>query len=65
MDIKTYCRVSSLLFTIVAFAHLARLIYGWSIQVDGVTIPLFVSLFGSVVPGGLAYWGFRESQAAG
>jgi hypothetical protein len=64
MDIKTYCRVSALLFTIVALAHLARLVNGWSIQVEGLFIPLYVSVIGFMVPGGLAFLGFRESRRA-
>jgi ABC-type methionine transport system permease subunit len=63
MNIKTYCRVSALLFTIVAIAHLTRLISGWPIQVNGAVIPLNVSWVGFVIAGGLATWGFRESRA--
>jgi hypothetical protein len=62
MNIKTYCGVSALLFALVALVHLTRLIYGWSIQVDGSTIPIAVSWAGLIIPGALAAWGFRESQ---
>jgi len=54
MNIRTYCRVSAIIFVLVALAHLARLIYSSSIIIDGETIPMFVSWIGFVVPGALA-----------
>ncbi len=62
MNKLAYCRISAVLFMIVALAHLTRLMTGWPIQVNGVTIPLVLSLFGFIVPGGLAFWGLRESR---
>jgi len=64
MNIKTYCVLSALLFTLVALAHLVRLINGWPVQVGGMTVPMTVSWFGLAVTAGLAFWGFRESRAA-
>ena len=65
MSIRTYCRVTAIVFTVVALVHLARLIYGASIVIDGQTIPMLASWVGLIVPGGLAFWGFRESRGAG
>jgi len=65
MNIKAYCRVSAIIFAVVALAHLARLFYGWSVIIDAATIPMFVSWMGLVVTGGLAYWGFQGSRGAG
>ena len=65
MKFRTYCRVSAVIFVVVALAHLARVIYGSSIVIDGETIPIFVSWIGFVVPGALAYWGFQGAQSAG
>lgn len=62
MNIRTYCRVSAIIFVVVALAHLARLIYSSSITIDGATIPMFVSWIGFIVPGALAYWGFQGAQ---
>jgi hypothetical protein len=67
MGHKTYCTVSGVLFALVAIAHLLRIGYGMSIQVDGYGVPMFVSWFGLLVPAGLAFWAFwitRESSAA-
>jgi hypothetical protein len=65
MSIRTYCRVSAIVFTVVALAHLTRLINGASIVIDGQTIPMLASWVGLIVPGGLAYWGFRGSRGTG
>ena len=65
MNIRTYCRVSAIIFVLVALAHLARLIFSSSLIIDGATIPMFVSWVGLVVPGALAYWGFQGAQRAG
>ncbi len=64
MNIKAYCRVSAIIFAVVALAHLARLFYGWSVIIDAATIPMFVSWVGLVVTGGLAYWGFQGARGA-
>ena len=65
MNISTYCRVSAIVFTAAALAHLARLIYGASVVIDGQTIPMLASWLGLIIPGGLAFWGFRGSRGAG
>ncbi len=65
MNIRTYCRVSAIVFTVVALAHLARLIYGSPITIDGEAIPMFASGVGLIGPGALAYWGFQGAQGTG
>lgn len=56
---KRYCAVSGALFALVAVAHLLRIVYGMSVQIDGHVVPMFVSWVGCVVPAGLAVWAFR------
>jgi hypothetical protein len=60
MNTRAYCGVSATIFTVVALAHLTRLFYGWSIQVDDVDVPMIASWMGLIIPAGLALWGFRE-----
>lgn len=64
MNIRTYCRVSAIVFTVVALAHLARLIYGSSIVIDGEAIPMLASWMGLIVSAGLAFWGFSGARGA-
>ncbi len=64
MGYKNYCVVSGVLFSLVALAHLFRIIYGMSVQVDDYAVPMYVSWVGLVVPAGLAFWAFRISRPA-
>ncbi len=61
---KDYCLVSGVLFALVALAHLLRILYGMSVQVDQMDVPMFVSWIGLVVPGALAVWAFRINRAS-
>lgn len=61
MEYKNYCVVSGVLFSLVSIAHLLRIVYGMSIQVDEYLVPMFVSWVGLLVPAGLAFWSFRIS----
>lgn len=62
MGYKRYCTISGTLFSLVAGAHLLRVVYGMSIQVDGYDIPMLVSWIGFAVPAVLAAWAFRISR---
>lgn len=59
MGHKEYCIVSGMLFALVALAHLLRIVYGMSVQVDEFAVPMLVSWVGFTVPGVLAVWAFR------
>lgn len=58
MAYKRYCLVSGALFSLVAVAHLTRIIFGWPISVDDMMIPMAFSWLGLIVPGALAGWAF-------
>ena len=62
MKRDAYCTVSAVLFTVVALAHMARLLSGWPVEVGGAVIPMSVSWAGLIVPGALAVWGFRSAS---
>lgn len=62
MGYKEYCVVSGVLFSLVALAHLLRIAYGVSIQVDEFAVPMLASWIGLCVPGALAVWAFRTSR---
>jgi len=59
MAYRTYCVVSGVLLSLVAVAHLLRIIYGMPIVVDTYDVPMAMSWFGFVVPAALAFWAFR------
>mgnify|MGYP001817078983 CR=1 FL=1 len=53
-----YPVVSGLLFCFVAIAHLLRIFFGASVQVDDYLVPMAVSYVGFIVPAALAFWAF-------
>lgn len=63
MGLKEYCVVSGILFSLVALAHLLRIVFGMPVQVDDFEVPMLVSWVGLVVPAGLAIWAFRISRS--
>ena len=61
MSIPIYLRVSALIFGLVALAHLVRLVAAWPVTIAGAEVPVFISLFGFLIPGVLAYFGITLS----
>jgi len=59
MGHREYCIVSGVLFTLVALAHLLRVVNGMSITVDDYAVPMAISWVGTIVPAALAVWAFR------
>jgi len=58
MSRKIYLLVCSMVYFVVAAAHLTRLIFGWEIAIAGWTVPQWVSVPGLILPGVLSTWGF-------
>ena len=52
--------VAATLFLVVAIIHLLRIIFGWQVEIGGLSIPFWVSLLGVLVAGALAYFGFTR-----
>lgn len=65
MSIKQYCIVSGVLFSLVAGAHLLRIINGASVQVEQYMVPMTFSWVGFILPAALAFSAFRLSRTRG
>jgi hypothetical protein len=65
MGHKGYCIASGTLFSLVALAHLLRIVYGSTIQIDEVSVPMLASWIGMIIPASLAIWAFRISKQTG
>ena len=50
------------ILALVAVVHLVRLLAGWSASVNGIDIPMWVSVVALVVAGGLALGLWRENS---
>jgi hypothetical protein len=57
MKTKNYLIVSTVIFTIVAVAHLIRLTMGWPAVLGTWNVPLSVSLVAVLVSASVAIWG--------
>jgi len=58
MKKRTYFITVSTVFVVVATVHFLRIVYGWPLEVGGLSIPMWVSWFGVIFIGSLAYHGF-------
>jgi hypothetical protein len=54
--------IAIFVFSLVAIAHLLRLVFQAEVLVGGATIPMSVSVVGLIVPGALAVALWREAQ---
>ncbi len=61
-DNKPFTAIAIAVFGLVAFVHLLRLLFDWYVVVAGVSIPMWVSALGLVVPAGLAAMLWREMR---
>jgi multisubunit Na+/H+ antiporter MnhC subunit len=59
---KPFTLIAIVVFSLVSILHLARLILGWEILVNGVIIPLWLSGIGFIIAGGLAAMLWRETR---
>lgn len=59
---KTGSMLAILLFTLVAVAHLLRLVMGLEVTVDGWNVPQWISVGGVIVPAVIAILLWRESR---
>jgi hypothetical protein len=59
---KTGTLLAIIVFTIVAVAHLLRLVDGTQIVVGNTIIPMWVSFVGVLVPGLIAFLLWKETR---
>lgn len=59
---KPFITIAVVLFTLIAILHLLRLFAGWEITVVGFVIPVWWSVIGLVIAGGLALMLWREAR---
>lgn len=59
---KPFTLIAVVLFSLIALLQLLRLILGWQVTVNGVTIPVWVSGIAFVITAGLAAMVGRETR---
>ena len=64
MNQNAYAIATGIIFFLIAFLHLLRLVYGWEAAIGGWSVPQWVSVVALVIAGYLAYEGFRLRKGA-
>lgn len=59
MTPKAYFWVTGIIFSLISLLHLARLLYGWDVTVEGTKVPPGVNVGGLLIAGYLAFVGVR------
>jgi hypothetical protein len=59
---KPFTTIAVGVFALVALLHVLRLAFGWEVMIQGSVIPLWVSVLGVIIAGGLAIMLWRESR---
>jgi hypothetical protein len=59
---KPFSTFAAIVFALVALLHLLRLVYGWEVTFAGWVVPLWLSVIGLIVAGGLATLVWREAR---
>jgi len=62
---KPLSTITIAVFALGAPLHLVRIIQGWEVIANGITIPLWVSVVGAIITGGLAILIWREKGPGG
>jgi len=59
---KPFTTIAVGVFALVALLHMLRLAFGWEVTIQGSVIPMWVSVLGVIIAGGLAIMLWRESR---
>ncbi len=58
-----YTTITVILFALLSFMHLLRLVLGWDISIAGTVIPMWASVLGVLISTGLALMLWREAHS--
>ena len=59
---KPFTTIAIIVFSLIAFMHLLRLLFVWEVTINGMIVPVWLSLLGSMISSGLALMLWRESR---
>ncbi len=57
---KPFTSIAAVIFGLIAVAHILRLFGGWELTLNGMIVPMWVSVLGFVIAAGLALMLWRE-----
>jgi hypothetical protein len=62
MNQRSFFLVSGIIFLIIAFLHLLRIVLGWEAVIAGWIVPRWVSWLALIIAGYLGYEGLKLSR---
>jgi uncharacterized membrane protein YdjX (TVP38/TMEM64 family) len=62
---RAYLQSSGVIFGVIGFLHVVRLLFDWPAQVAGWAVPLWISWIGILAAATLSFWAFRLLGRAG
>ena len=62
MSQRTFSLIAGVVFLLIALGHVLRIVLGWSVMVQDLSVPMWASGLAIVIMGYLAYEGFRLAR---
>ena len=62
MTIRTFCTLAAAIFALSPLLQLIRIVMDWSVTLNGVDVPFWVSWIAVTVAGALGFVGFRAAM---
>jgi hypothetical protein len=59
---KPFTTIAIIVFSLIAFMHFLRLLFIWEVTINGMIVPVWLSLLGFMISSGLALMLWRESR---
>ncbi len=59
---KPFATIAVIVFSLIALIHLLRLFFGWEVIINGMILPLWISVPGFLIASGFALMLWRESR---
>ena len=63
MTPRNFSLTAAIIFALIAFAQLVRIIFGWPVTIDAYAVPLWFSWVAFIVAAGVSYFGWKAYAA--
>lgn len=61
-SMKPFTKLAIFIFTLIALLHVFRIMFKWEVMISGVVIPMWASVLGLIIAGGLSLMLWKESR---
>ena len=61
-SMKPFTNLAIFIFALIALLHVFRIMFKWEVMISGVVIPMWASVLGLIIAGGLALMLWKESR---